>query len=374
MDPTVDPTSEPVFWWWQEESGARVVVLTDSLLVLSEPLTREGLIEVEEARQDGNVLAAEFGNRALRVPLGAVSNLRFVPDEARVLVDLDDGRTTCAIEPPLESSGVAAGVFDVLSKRLAPDVEPRDSAGGHGILGFTHASIVQVMAAIGGVGILFLGLAAWASDDAARSAAASPINDLFAALGYVPAGLCFAAVLGLQVYRMRSDEAGSPDEKATRVIEVTTADLAEGTDSQRAGESLISGPAPTLYDEDEHDDDFINVAGAVDPLRDLLDRPHGDQADSAPDMGHEPFVEPLIEEPAGIPVPPAPPESGPAFDIETEPEETPERVVQPEPVPAFDIEPEPEETPERVVQPEPVPGFQIEREETPERVVQPEPV
>lgn len=118
MDPRVE--AAPVFWWWESNRGAQVVVLTDEFLILSSALTDQQLGDLEQERQAGNLLRADFGADVATVSLAQVRGVRFVPSAYQVPVDVTDDERPLVIDPPKASAGVASGLFDVLNKLLAP--------------------------------------------------------------------------------------------------------------------------------------------------------------------------------------------------------------------------------------------------------------
>ncbi len=220
-----DRQPEPVFWWWEEDAGARVVLLTDEILVLSSPLGPDQLVALEQDRRTGDVLGADFGACPLTVHLNEVVLIRYVPAEHRLLLGLDDRQTTCAIEPPPTAAGVAAGVFDVLHERLAPDQTPLDTV--QEVADSAAARLRQrelrLMAGLGAVGLVCLGMALTAAEGSRATGPLSglrqALNDLFVQVGPVPACVAFVAMLGLQLHRMRRTSV--PEIAAgTRVLEL----------------------------------------------------------------------------------------------------------------------------------------------------------
>lgn len=247
----LDVQTDPVFWWWEEDGASRVVLLTDTLLILSGPLSDTALAELESARRAGTVEAADFGADASRVSVGAIERLRYVPDSHRLEVDLI-GAGQFDIEPPRSNAGVALGVFDTLAKRLAPGRTPVDSHT-DGATG-TEDQALTIVGTMVVLGLVSLGLAV-AADQAEPTGplagVRTTLNDVFERAGYLPALVLFVLATVVQIHRMRR-----PDTEDT---------AATSTPGQRVLELDLSGePAVEMPAAPEPADPLADIANPID--------------------------------------------------------------------------------------------------------------
>lgn len=120
------PEAAPLLWWWTGEDGRskQVVVVTGSHLHLSVPLGPDELVALEDARRRCAPLAPHLGSGARQAPLDDVVRVSYIEERREVRVEIEDG-SVLAITAPVEEAGVAAGVFEVLRRRLGGSRSPR---------------------------------------------------------------------------------------------------------------------------------------------------------------------------------------------------------------------------------------------------------
>ena len=263
-------TSEPVFWWWREEEGARVVLLTDEVLLVSSPLSDAEMFALETARRHGNVLGAELGPEPIRVDLPDVKVLRYVPGDHRILIQNAGG--TELIAPPEAQAGIAAGIFEVLRRRLAPDAPVQEIV--HRARKSDTTLDTPLMAGLAVFGLVCLGLSIRADKDTVITGRfeglRNLINDLFVAVGFAPT---IVALLLMGVVQYKRSQRSVP----------VTRDLANGTLVH------LVEVAPTRPRSVEP------VAGSIAPFSDSQIE---DQARSEPELdavGEEPVAEVEVE-------------------------------------------------------------------------------
>jgi hypothetical protein len=296
-------STEPVFWWWDEASGSRVVLLSDDILVLSGPLTRDSVAALEAARRNGALTAADFGSTSVDVALNDIERVRLIADDHQVILDLEDGRTKLTIEPPPESAGVAAGIFGELNTRCAPSSEPVDSMTIVMTESRTERWVVPTL----------LGLATLAA------IAGTVINPL----AFVAAGTLGAAGFAAFVSLGRpSGEVGV--RKQARSFEVTEADHA----------ARLPSPGE----------------------RDLLEAYRADRRGTDPLADLRPELQPAAQDTKAAPAPPRPPAPPPTAAVSP----APARTVLPAVVPPVNTAPKPREA-----APAPVAATQWETEPGP---------
>ena len=206
MDGVQVPTSaEPVFWWWREDEGARVVLLTDEVLLVSSPLNDGEMFALETARRHGDVLGANLGPDPIRVALSDLKVLRYVPSDPRILLERSDG--TDLIAPPDAQAGIAAGVFEVLRRRLAPDAPVQEII--HRARKTDTTLDLPLMVGLAVFGLVSLGLSLRADENAVINGRFEglrrAINDLFGAVGFAPTIVALLLMGIVQYKRSQND-------------------------------------------------------------------------------------------------------------------------------------------------------------------------
>lgn len=257
MDQVLHEAAEPVFWWWEEDGGARVLLLSGDTLVLSGPLDGRQVTDLEAARQHGNVLSGNFGTDALWVEIDAIREMRYVRTERRLQLLRDGG--TDAIQPPVSAGGVAAGAFEVLRERLAPDTVVRDVVQSAEPNRFIDE--IRLLAGLTVLSLVALGLGFVAGEDAVVTGPFTwlrqPVNDVFATVGLIPAAVGSALATVVLIARGIRRRRGKRTRSGAMVRVVTIG----GLDLQAQAESILQstdsferpllGPADDAFQDDE---------------------------------------------------------------------------------------------------------------------------
>lgn len=276
MDQLLRQAADPVFWWWEEDGGARVLLLSGDTLVLSGPLDGPQITNLEAARQRGDVLNGDFGDGALWVETGAIREMRYVRSERRLQLLREGG--VDSIQPPATAGGVAAGAFEVLRDRLAPDSAVQEvaqsAASGRSIYE------IPLLAGLTVLTLVVMGLGFGAEQDAVVTGPFTwirqPVNGIFATVGLLPAAVGGALVAvallarGVRWARAKRTRPGA----TVRVLTVGGIDLQAQAESilQSADsfERPLLGPADDAYGDDGLDSLIPVPAAVAEPESELV--------------------------------------------------------------------------------------------------------
>lgn len=195
--------------------------------------------------------------------------LRLGRDEATLELMMVDGVTSIGLRPP--DWAVAAGVFEELRRRRAPDSPVRATMVNPGPEAepgwWSRVATTSFMAATGGLGALLCVFAAiepgTASGDPARDEMRSLLGSVFEAVGFVPALICFVVTLLAAMSRLVAERAQVRRSREIR-HEIRVALPEQGSEPAVAAE-----PPPDAIS-------FSARPDGADPLADLIgDAPRG---------------------------------------------------------------------------------------------------
>lgn len=113
MTSTEVSTELPVFWWWEDQGRVRVIVVTSAALIMSGPLTKAQVTEMEQARRRDALGPEVFGDNPVVIPFSALKAIQYASEPHGLLFDF--GTTTSQITAP---ANVASGIHQFLTHEL----------------------------------------------------------------------------------------------------------------------------------------------------------------------------------------------------------------------------------------------------------------
>jgi hypothetical protein len=194
---------ESVFWAWVQDGASRVALIAFDALVLTGPLDLEQLEAIQAARLAGHVLDADLGQQPLFVELSRISSLTFVPAMNRTTVVVDDGATSCHIDPGDQNQGLAGAIFESIARSTAPGVTPTEGSIKTIERTVSKGRDLNMLAGLAALAFTMLALARWAHPDRFVTGPLANlrqgVNGVFVAVGQFPVLLVLLGLCGIEL-------------------------------------------------------------------------------------------------------------------------------------------------------------------------------